>query len=296
MSILTADCIGFSAEEMPEPTPRQRDWSWLNARNFIASSSRSAASTITYVTQRGAGAVTAAASETIRLAHGALPAGSDVSLKATAATEILAGLPVGLCLNRSKGASAASQTINMASAAFPDLSSKAAATTRNLASGAVTSLNKSAQIAKGAAEAVSSKSVIVKKASETVVNNVANKLNVSPQTVKIGIAVTAGAVFTPIIVPGVVTAFGFGSAGIAAGSPAAAFMASYGGAVPAGSACAVLQSIGAAGLSAAGHIITGGTGALACGGGSAALVSGGRKNTATKVGEAVGNESLTKEE
>ena len=44
---------------------------------------------------------------------------------------------------------------------------------------------------------------------------------------------------------------GFKAAGIAAGSTAAAFMSSYGGFVGAGSACAVLQSIGAAGFGAA---------------------------------------------
>ena len=44
---------------------------------------------------------------------------------------------------------------------------------------------------------------------------------------------------------------GFTAAGITAGSTAAAFMSSYGGSVAAGSACAVLQSIGAVGLSVA---------------------------------------------
>ncbi|KAF9997672.1 hypothetical protein BGZ80_007045 [Entomortierella chlamydospora] len=52
----------------------------------------------------------------------------------------------------------------------------------------------------------------------------------------------------PFVFVNGVAAAGFGSAGIAAGSPAAAFMSSYGGAVSSGSLCATLQSIGAAGL------------------------------------------------
>src|SRR4051812_31618054 len=44
--------------------------------------------------------------------------------------------------------------------------------------------------------------------------------------------------------------FFFQTAGIAAGSTAASIMATYGGAVGAGSVCAVLQSVGAAGLGA----------------------------------------------
>ncbi|KAG6556774.1 hypothetical protein Mapa_001720 [Marchantia paleacea] len=61
--------------------------------------------------------------------------------------------------------------------------------------------------------------------------------------------VTTGLILcaAPIAVPAVVAALGFTSAGIAAGSAAAGFMASYGGAVSAGSVCAVLQSIGATG-------------------------------------------------
>ncbi|BBN07644.1 hypothetical protein MPTK1_4g05290 [Marchantia polymorpha subsp. ruderalis] len=51
----------------------------------------------------------------------------------------------------------------------------------------------------------------------------------------------------PVVVPALVTTLGFTSAGIAGGSWAAGFMASYGGLVSAGSACATLQTIGATG-------------------------------------------------
>ncbi|KAL2628938.1 hypothetical protein R1flu_013624 [Riccia fluitans] len=70
---------------------------------------------------------------------------------------------------------------------------------------------------------------------------------------------------TPLVVPAVVSSLGFGPAGIAGGSWAASFMASYGGTVGAGSACAALQSIGAVGtftgataVASAGAVITGG--------------------------------------
>ena len=55
----------------------------------------------------------------------------------------------------------------------------------------------------------------------------------------------------PFAVPAALGVVGFTSVGIAAGSYAASFMATYGGAVAAGSACAVAQSVGAAGIGTA---------------------------------------------
>ncbi|KAK3825385.1 MAG: hypothetical protein J3Q66DRAFT_327642 [Benniella sp.] len=69
---------------------------------------------------------------------------------------------------------------------------------------------------------------------------------------KLTIAAASGAAVGPVAIVGVVTLLGFGAGGIVAGTPAAAFMAIYGGAVPAGGLCAILQSIGAGGLSAGG--------------------------------------------
>lgn len=57
----------------------------------------------------------------------------------------------------------------------------------------------------------------------------------------------AALVAAPVAIPCFVGVLGFGSAGIIAGSWAAQFMASYGGAVTVGSICALLQSIGATG-------------------------------------------------
>ncbi|KAI8905382.1 hypothetical protein DFJ77DRAFT_479296 [Powellomyces hirtus] len=77
----------------------------------------------------------------------------------------------------------------------------------------------------------------------------------------------AGAVALPWAIPAVVTALGFGLGGIGPGTLATSIMASYGGAVTAGSACAVMQSIGAAGLSA-------GVTAAAAGAGGATAATG----------------------
>lgn len=66
----------------------------------------------------------------------------------------------------------------------------------------------------------------------------------------IGGSVVGGAVVVavavPLAIPAIVGFLGFGATGIAAGSTAAGIMASYGGAVTAGSACAIMQSIGTA--------------------------------------------------
>lgn len=65
------------------------------------------------------------------------------------------------------------------------------------------------------------------------------------------IAAAAGALTLPLAVPIGLWALGFGARGIAAGSAAAAWMSSYGGAVAAGSALSIAQSVGAVGLSSA---------------------------------------------
>lgn len=86
----------------------------------------------------------------------------------------------------------------------------------------------------------------------------------------------AGAVLGPVAVVGAITWAGFTASGIVAGSWAAGFMASYGGAVASGSACAVMQSIGAAGLGVAGTTISAAAGAgigASVGAGTAALVA-----------------------
>jgi hypothetical protein len=84
--------------------------------------------------------------------------------------------------------------------------------------------------------------------------------------IKFVIAATAGILLSPLIVTSVVALLGFGAGGIIAGTPAAAIMAAYGGAVSAGSICAVLQSIGAAGLSSLAAAITSIVGGVAAGG------------------------------
>jgi len=65
-----------------------------------------------------------------------------------------------------------------------------------------------------------------------------------------------GVVAAPVVVSTAVATIGFTSAGIAAGSWATTIMSSYGGYVTTGSACAVLQSVGAAGLGAVGTAIS----------------------------------------
>lgn len=68
----------------------------------------------------------------------------------------------------------------------------------------------------------------------------------------VGGATATAAVAGPVAVTTGVGLLGFGTGGITAGSWAAGFMASYGGTVASGSACAVLQSVGAAGLGVVG--------------------------------------------
>lgn len=67
----------------------------------------------------------------------------------------------------------------------------------------------------------------------------------------VGLAITAiGAILGPFIGAAIIGALGFGEGGIAAGSAAAYYMSTHGGAVSAWSICAVLQSAGAIGFSA----------------------------------------------
>lgn len=68
--------------------------------------------------------------------------------------------------------------------------------------------------------------------------------------VLIGLASAGAGIAAMVSAPLVIAAAGFGSGGIVAGSFAAWFMSTYGGAVSAGSLCALLQSAGAAGLAA----------------------------------------------
>merc|ERR1712150_133744 len=72
-----------------------------------------------------------------------------------------------------------------------------------------------------------------------------------------------GAVFGPAITTGILSATGFTASGITGGSIAAGIMSSYGGYVASGSACAIMQSIGAAGLGMAGTAASAAAGGIA---------------------------------
>ncbi|MCO5550416.1 hypothetical protein L7F22_003902 [Adiantum nelumboides] len=61
-------------------------------------------------------------------------------------------------------------------------------------------------------------------------------------------AAAIGVAASPLWVPAVVGMAGFGASGVVASSWGAALMSTYGGLVPAGSVCAMLQSVGTAGL------------------------------------------------
>lgn len=81
----------------------------------------------------------------------------------------------------------------------------------------------------------------------------------------VGVVATS-AIVAPLAVTGIVGALGFQAGGIVAGSAAAGIMASSGGAVAAGSICAVLQSVGAVGLGVGGTIATSAVGVAGAGG------------------------------
>lgn len=72
-----------------------------------------------------------------------------------------------------------------------------------------------------------------------------------------------GAYFAPILLQLIVSALGFGKGGIVAGSLASSFMETYAGFVGAGSLCATLQSVGAAGLGPGGAALASLAGAAA---------------------------------
>ncbi|XP_052071993.1 interferon alpha-inducible protein 27-like protein 2 [Mytilus californianus] len=76
------------------------------------------------------------------------------------------------------------------------------------------------------------------------------------------VCLVGGAVLAPIAVPAALGAIGFTSGGVAGGSIAAAMMSSAGN-VAAGSAIATMQSIGAAGLGAAGTAVGAGVSGVA---------------------------------
>jgi len=95
-------------------------------------------------------------------------------------------------------------------------------------------------------------------------------------TKKIVVGAVAGAIGLTLATPLVITALGFTATGIVGGSIASGIMASYGGAVGVGSACAVLQSIGAVGLSTTGAVGLSTTGSIL---GTAVSTFISRKNT-----------------
>ena len=84
------------------------------------------------------------------------------------------------------------------------------------------------------------------------------------------LGLVAGSILSPVFASITITATGFGMGGILAGSPAAALMSSYGGNVTAGSLRAILQSIGASGMSSG---LSFGLGVLGGGIGSTLLIS-----------------------
>ncbi|KAI9104669.1 hypothetical protein DFS34DRAFT_589790 [Phlyctochytrium arcticum] len=83
-------------------------------------------------------------------------------------------------------------------------------------------------------------------------------------------AVVVGVVAAPVLATAAISAAGFGAAGIVAGTPAAALMSTYGGAVATGSLCATLQSAGAVGLSTTLTAAAAGVGGVVTGGAAAA--------------------------
>lgn len=99
-----------------------------------------------------------------------------------------------------------------------------------------------------------------KGANTTSTSNNENKGTESPEKGKDGIlkrrvipAVVVGGTAV-VSAPLVLVALGFGQGGIAAGTLAATMASLYGGAVPAGSVLAILQSAGAAGIGIAGKV------------------------------------------
>ncbi|KAF9905192.1 hypothetical protein BX616_001073, partial [Lobosporangium transversale] len=82
-------------------------------------------------------------------------------------------------------------------------------------------------------------------------------MSISENTTAIVVTAVAGVLIAPILFKITVASLGFSPNGIVAGTPAAGMMSFWGGAVTAGSICAVLQSIGAGGLGVTGTAISG---------------------------------------
>ncbi|KAF9354270.1 hypothetical protein BGX34_011121 [Mortierella sp. NVP85] len=102
------------------------------------------------------------------------------------------------------------------------------------------------------------------------------------------VMVLGGIAAAPFLVTSAVTGAGFGPGGIIAGTKAAKFMASYGGAVTKGSACSIMQSIGAAGLGTTGKVIVSAVaGAVAARGATALYTEG--KTLVASASESEGN-------
>ncbi|KAA1087639.1 hypothetical protein PGT21_034880 [Puccinia graminis f. sp. tritici] len=86
------------------------------------------------------------------------------------------------------------------------------------------------------------------------------RCKVAMKSSQAGIGGLLGAAASPSLTIASLAAAGFSAAGIVARTPASAFMATYKGSVPARSAIAVGQSIGAAGLGVAGIAVVTGVG------------------------------------
>eukprot|EP00762_Andalucia_godoyi_P008136 ANDGO_02220.mRNA.1 hypothetical protein len=96
------------------------------------------------------------------------------------------------------------------------------------------------------------------------ISNALEQFTEAPSYVKIGASVVAGAVIGVVAVPAAISAVGFTSSGVAAGSIAASIQST----VYAGSACgwfATAQSIGAAGMGLTGTVVSAVSGAAVTG-------------------------------
>src|SRR5437763_743154 len=91
---------------------------------------------------------------------------------------------------------------------------------------------------------------------------VVNTVKENPKTTAVVTGVAAGLVAGPPLILGGVTMAGLQAGGIVEGTLAANFMGTYGGMVAKGSACAILQSVGAAGTGATTSVFTGILGGL----------------------------------
>ncbi|KAI9145798.1 hypothetical protein BKA69DRAFT_1049618 [Paraphysoderma sedebokerense] len=107
---------------------------------------------------------------------------------------------------------------------------------------------------------------------DNVEENAGNRWNINRNLLLAAGGMIVGAAATPILLPAALGAVGFTSAGVAAGSAAAGIQSAvYGGYVASGSAFAVCQSIGAAGVGAT-SVAAGGVAGGAVGGAVAGLL------------------------